>query len=64
MDALEAMLPSFLLMMMTVAAVWTLRHFIAWTPFPRLLLTGVMIAAIMACGTVWVYGRSVLNLHY
>ena len=65
MDALEAMLPCFLLMMMTVAAVWALRHFIAqdWTPFPRLLLTGVTIAAIMACGTVWVYGRSVLNLH-
>lgn len=65
MDALEAMLPCFLLMMMTVAAVWALRHFIAqdWTPFPRLLLTGATIAAIMACGTVWVYGRSVLNLH-
>jgi hypothetical protein len=52
-------------MMITVAAVWALRHFIAqdWTPFPRLFLTGVTIAAIMACGTVWMYGRSVLNLH-
>jgi PST family polysaccharide transporter len=63
-DALEAMLPCFLLMTITLAAVWALRHFIAqdWTPFPRLLLTGVTIVGIMACGTVWVYGRSVLNL--
>jgi polysaccharide transporter, PST family len=64
-DALEAMLPCFLLMMTTVAAVWAFRNFIAqdWSPFPRLFLTGVTIVAVMACGTVWLYGRSVLNLH-
>jgi PST family polysaccharide transporter len=66
MDALEAMLPCFVLMMMAVAAVWVLRHFIAqdWTPFPRVLLTGVTIAATMGCGTFWVYGRSALNYHF
>lgn len=64
-DTLKAMLPCVLLTVMTLGAVWAFRHFIAqdWTPLPRLLLTGVTIAAIMACGTVWMYGRSVLNPH-
>src|SRR5690242_6838008 len=45
MNALEAMLPCFLLMIITVAAVWALKHFVAqdWTPFPRLLLIGATI---------------------
>jgi polysaccharide transporter, PST family len=62
-DALEAMLPCFLLMIVTVAATWTLRHFLAWNwhPFPRLLGSGAIIAVMMAFGIVLVYGRSVLN---
>src|SRR5262249_5396695 len=64
-DALEAMLPCFVLMILTDAMVWALRIFIAqeWHPFPRLLVTGVVIAAVMTCGTALLYGRSVLSRH-
>jgi PST family polysaccharide transporter len=63
-DALEAMLPCFALMIVTVGAVWALRMFIPqdWHSFARLLVTGAVIAVIMTCGTGLVYGRSVLTL--
>src|SRR6266568_207858 len=62
-DALGAMLPGFVLMITAVGLVWALRIFIApdWDPAARLPVTGAMIASLMACGTVFVYGRSVLN---
>ena len=63
-DVLKAMLPSFLLMILTVGAVWGLTIFIPqdWHPFARLLVTGALIAVIMTCGIALVYGRSVLTL--
>jgi|SRR5262252_903698 len=60
-DALKAMLPCFVLTMLTVGAVWALIP-PDWHPCARLLVTGGMIAVIMACGTALVYGRSVLSL--
>jgi PST family polysaccharide transporter len=62
-DALEAMFPCFVLMLLTVAAVWALRIVVLqeWHPFARLLVTAAMIAVIMTCGTALVYGRSVLS---
>ena len=62
-DALEAMLPCFVLMILTVGAVWALRIFIAqdWHPIVRLLVTGAIIAAVMTCGAALVYGRSLLS---
>jgi len=62
-DALGAMLPGFVLMIAAVGLVWALRIFIApdWHPAARLLVTGAMIASLMACGTVFVYGRAVLS---
>jgi polysaccharide transporter, PST family len=65
-DALVAMLPSFLLMVLTVGAVWAVTIFIpqGWHPFARLLVTGALIAAIMTCGIALLYGRSVLTLRF
>jgi polysaccharide transporter, PST family len=62
-DALEAMLPCFVLMILTVCAVGALRIFIAqdWHPIARLFVTGAVIAAVMMCGAALVYGRSLLN---
>jgi polysaccharide transporter, PST family len=65
-DALVAMLPSFLLMVFTVSAVWALTIFIPqdWHPFARLLVTGALIVVIMTCGIALAYGRSVLTLRF
>jgi PST family polysaccharide transporter len=62
-DVLEAMLPSFTLMIVAAGAVYALRIFIAedWHPIVRLLVTGAVIAAIMACGIALVYGRALLR---
>jgi PST family polysaccharide transporter len=62
-DVLRAMLPSFVLMIITVGAVYALRTFITedWHPIVRLLVTGGVIAAIMTCGIALVYGRSALR---
>jgi PST family polysaccharide transporter len=62
-DPLEAMLPSFVLTIVTVAAVWALSAFVTegWPPFGRLLASGSVIAVMMTCGAALVYGRSVLT---
>jgi O-antigen/teichoic acid export membrane protein len=63
MDVLKSMLPSAALMIVTAGAVYALRTFLAeeWHPILRLLATGVVIAATMACGIALVYGRSLLG---
>jgi PST family polysaccharide transporter len=62
-DTLKAMLPSIALMIGTAGAVYALRMLIGddWHPIVRLLLTGGVIAATMACGIALVYGRSLLK---
>jgi polysaccharide transporter, PST family len=59
-DVLKAMLPSFGLTVLSVAAVYMLRAFIAqdWHPFVRLLGTGAAIA------TVMIVGASILYRHH
>lgn len=62
-DVLVAMIPGFLLMIATVAAVYAVRVFMApdWHPFLRLLATGAAIAGVMACGLALIYGRVLLS---
>jgi PST family polysaccharide transporter len=62
-DVLKAILPCFVLMIVTVSAVFALRVFVAqeWNSVVRLLVTGALIAGIMICGSALVYGRSFLN---
>jgi PST family polysaccharide transporter len=59
-DAVKAMLPCFAIAVIAVAAAWALRVDIAsmWHPLARLLSTGVIIAAIMACGWLLLYRPS------
>jgi O-antigen/teichoic acid export membrane protein len=62
-DSVKAMLPCFGLTILAVGAAWALRVYVAeaWHPFVRLLMTGIIIAAIMACGWILLYGRSRLT---
>jgi PST family polysaccharide transporter len=59
-DAVKAMLPCFAITFFAVAAAWILRIDIAsgWHPLVRLLSTGAVIAAIMACGWLLLYRPS------
>jgi len=61
-DVTKALLPSFAVMMAAVGAVFVLRVFVAqdWNQIVRLLITSVVIASVMTCGTALVYGRSFL----
>jgi len=62
-DTIEAMLPCFALTIVAVGAVWALRICVpeGWHPFARLLATGAVIAVVMTCATVLVYGRAILS---
>jgi hypothetical protein len=62
-DVLKAMLPSAALMIVTAGVVYALRTLLAedWHPIVRLLVTGVVIGATMACGIALIYGRSLLR---
>jgi PST family polysaccharide transporter len=62
-DVPKALLPSFAVMLVAVAAVYALRVFVAqdWNPILRLLATGGVITGIMASGAALVYGRSLLS---
>jgi polysaccharide transporter, PST family len=62
-DAVKAMLPAITLMLATAGAVYAVRILIGegWHPIARLLVTGTVIAATMACGVALVYGRSLLS---
>lgn len=59
-DVLTAMLPSFALMIVSFAAVYLARTFIAqdWHAIPRLVFTGVVILAVMTGGAAIEIGRA------
>jgi uncharacterized membrane protein len=59
-DSVRAVLPCVALAFFAVGAAWVLKHHIAadWHPITRLLTTSGTIALIMACGWMFLYGRS------